>query len=133
MSGEVETIKIGGVEFLQKEVKKVDKITDGSTTFFTVQTTSGTFSYNEQGFNGSIMNNKVKNMILDTYTGTKGKDVLYLENSSLHTSNLNGDHGNGDIIYFDSKSHYCEEADQLLDKGDFYIKNDKIIKYGYDY
>lgn len=133
MSGEVKTIKIGGVEFLQKEVKKVDKITDGSTTVFTVQTTSGTFSYNEQGLNGSIMGNKVKNMWLDTYTGTKGKDVLYLENSSLFSSDLSGDPDNGDIIYFDSKSHYCEEADQLLDKDDSYIKNDEIIKYGDDY
>ena len=133
MSGEVETIKIGGVEFLQKEVKKVDKIIDGSETIFTVQTTSGTFSYKELGLNGSIMGNKVKNVVLDDYIGTKGKDVLYLEDSFLFSSDLSGDPGNGDIIYFDSKSHYCEEADQLLDKGDFYIKNDKIIKYGYDY
>ena len=83
--------------------------------------------------NGSIMNNKVKNVILHTYTGTKGKDELYLENSHLFTSDLSGDPDNGDIIYFDSKSDYFEEADQLLDVGDFYIKNDKIIKYRVDY
>ena len=133
MSEKVQTIKIGGVEFLQKEVKKVDKIIDGSTTIFTVQTTSGTFSYKELGLNGSIMNNKVKNVVLDDYIGTKGKDVLYLEDSSLFSSDLSGDPGNGDTIYFDSKSHYCEEADQLLDKDDSYIKNDENIKYGDDY
>ncbi len=128
---QIGTRNIGGINFLEKEVKSVTRKIKidpyNSNSLFTVETTHGTFSYRDdlqciRSGEPRIEGGNIYNCALKELIGTEETDFYLIRNSDVCHLDLSGDKRNADYAFAED-SFIIKKTLDNNDRVTEYVKN----------